>query len=342
MDREDSRIDLETAFARFQALRGCVEHRPWNADMPMERALDVLSDTLGELRRAEGEIRKLRERVSNLKDQRDRARRLRSQLEERLVAVQKLEAVGRLAGGIAHDFNNILQVVMGRAQLLLDSMGEGERNRKHAREIRTAGQRAAALARQLLAFSRPKARYSGAVDGAAVIAGMREMLELVVGRGVSLELCLDAGAGSVAIERGQLEQIIINLVMNARDAMPGGGVISISMRRAFLRKTEVPVASGGEPGEYMVVTVADTGIGMDRETRARIFDPYFTTKDDAHGTGLGLARVQCLVSQSRGWIAVETSPGAGSRFEIFLPSAVALALPSGDLDRKNPCGAAAG
>ncbi|MFL6290639.1 MAG: ATP-binding protein [Thermoanaerobaculia bacterium] len=238
--------------------------------------------------------------------------------EERLRHSQKLEAVGRLAGGVAHSFNNLLAAIALHAELLLEARGsEGERLR-HAEEIQSAGERAAALARQLLAFSRKQVLQPRPLDISREIAGMVPMLRRLVGEHIELEARLDPDAGWMHGDLGQLEQVILNLVANARDAMPDGGRLGLETRAAEVN------GQGGrfpglKPGPYVEIAVRDTGTGMADEIRSRLFEPFFTTKDRDKGTGLGLATVYGIVRQSGGDIAVESRPGEGSSFVLFLP-----------------------
>jgi len=238
--------------------------------------------------------------------------------EDRLRHSQKLEAVGRLAGGVAHSFNNLLAAISLHAELLLEARGsEGERLR-HAEEIRSAGERAAALARQLLAFSRKQVLQPRPLDISGEIAAMVPMLRRLVGEHIALETRLDPDAGWMHGDLGQLEQVILNLVANARDAMPDGGRLVIETRPAEVN------GQGGrfpglKPGPYVEIAVRDTGTGMADEIRARLFEPFFTTKDRDKGTGLGLATVYGIVRQSGGDIAVESRPGKGASFFLYLP-----------------------
>jgi two-component system, cell cycle sensor histidine kinase and response regulator CckA len=314
MTAEGTSLDLEDLWTLLQTIRSSLAE---TTDRPMERALDSLGASLSELRDARCELARLREEVVSLRSERNELERRRAELEARLFALQKLEVVGRLASGIAHDFNNLILIVMGRAGILLERLPEGDPGRKHAREIRKAGRRASALARQLLAFSRPKKREPHPLDSFQAVEGTVEMLELVVGKGIALQLDLDPLAGAVEIERGQLEQIILNLAMNARDAMPSGGTLSIATRRVALRCREL--VGDARSGVFVVLTVADTGIGIDASIQELIFEPYFTTKGEGQGTGLGLASVLCLVRQHHGWVRVSSSPGEGARFDVYLP-----------------------
>jgi two-component system, cell cycle sensor histidine kinase and response regulator CckA len=317
MTEGGTRLDLDEALALLQTIRSSVVQRPWQPNRPMEQALDGLGASLSELGRARRELAQLHQEVVALRAERDEIERSRAELEGRLYALQKLEVVGRLAGGIAHDFNNLILIIMGRAGILLECMREGDPGRKHAREIRKAGRRASALARQLLACSRPKKRDPRPLDSCQAVEGTVEMLELVVGTWIELELNLDRDAGEVEVDRGQLEQIILNLAMNARDAMPSGGTLRIATRRVALRGEEL--AGAGRQGEFVVLSVTDTGAGIDPSIQDRIFEPYFTTKREGHGTGLGLASVLGIVRQHHGWITVRSAPGEGARFEVYLP-----------------------
>ena len=239
--------------------------------------------------------------------------------EERLRHAQKLEAVGRLAGGIAHSFNNLLAAIALHAELLLEARGsEGERQR-HAEEIRSAGERAAALARQLLAFSRKQVLQPQPLDVSREIAAMVPMLRRLVGEHIELEARLDPDAGWMHGDLGQLEQVILNLVANARDAMPDGGRLGLETRAAEVNG-EGGRCPGLKPGPYVEIAVRDTGTGMAEEIRSRLFEPFFTTKDRDKGTGLGLATVYGIVRQSGGDIAVESRPGEGSSFFLYLPA----------------------
>jgi PAS domain S-box-containing protein len=224
-------------------------------------------------------------------------------LQEQYLRAQKMEAVGNLAGGVAHDFNNLLSVIAINAALLLDDLGQGE-GRTEVQEILSAAQNGAALTRQLLAFSRRQVFQPVPFDLRTVVRSMEPLLRRTIGENVALEVELAGGAegATVLADRGQLEQVLLNLCVNARDAMPGGGTITIAVSVA---------------GDHVVLDVADTGVGMPEETRARVFEPFFTTK--ATGTGLGLATVYGIVQRSGGRIAVQSAVGEGTRFQIELP-----------------------
>jgi PAS domain S-box-containing protein len=243
----------------------------------------------------------------------------RSRLEEQLQQSAKMEAVGRLAGGIAHDFNNLLTAIQGYSELALGRLETDDPQRRDIEEIRRAAERAASLTRQLLAFGRRQMLQPKVIDLNAVVADMESMLRRLIGEDVELSTDLEPNLGSVRADPGQIEQVLMNLAVNARDAMPGGGCLTISTRNG-----EVAVGTTRErvvikPGPYVVLSVADTGHGMSTEVRERIFEPFFTTKEAGRGTGLGLATVYGIVKQSGGYIWVDSAPGAGSAFHIYLP-----------------------
>ena len=239
--------------------------------------------------------------------------------EVQLRQLQKMEAVGRLAGGIAHDFNNLLTVIMGRSALLMRQVPAGDPKRKSIENIDETAQRAALLPRQLLAFSRKQVLQPGLLDLKAVVVGMTEILRRLIGPAIEFSIVAPEELGSVKMDRGQAEQILVNLVVNARDAMPDGGQVTINTQDVALDELDATRLGGLTPGPYVMLAVTDTGIGMDAHTQARIFEPFFTTKEPGKGTGLGLATVFGIVRQSGGAIAVESAPGAGTTFRIYLP-----------------------
>jgi signal transduction histidine kinase/ActR/RegA family two-component response regulator len=251
--------------------------------------------------------------------------------------LQKMEAVGQLAGGIAHDFNNLLTVIAGRTYLLLSGLDADHPHRKGIETIDNTAQRAALLTRQLLAFSRKQVLAPTVLDLNEVMAGLKDILDRLIGESIDLVFDLAPGLGRAKLDRGQIEQVMVNLVVNARDAMPGGGrigvgTINVDLDEAFLRPD-----GGGTPGAHVMVAVSDTGTGMDERTRARIFEPFFTTKEVGKGTGLGLATVLGIVQQSGGCIRVDSQVGVGTTFRIYFPQveeaaaseAVAAAPPRG-------------
>jgi len=242
------------------------------------------------------------------------------QLEEQLHQAQKLESVGRLAGGIAHDFNNLLTIINGYSALLLSRMEEG-RLRDSILEIQKAGERAADLTRQLLAFSRKQALQARPVDLNALISDAENMIRRLIGEDIELASELAADLGPVLADPAQMNQVLLNLAVNARDAMPGGGRLTI--RTEHMRVDDASQASFPdlEPGDYVLWTISDTGVGMDEHVKAHLFEPFFTTKPQGVGTGLGLSTVYGIIRQSRGWIGVTSEPGSGATFRILLPRA---------------------
>jgi len=242
------------------------------------------------------------------------------QLEEKFRQAQKMEAVGRLSGGVAHDFNNLLGVIIGYAEFLQESLAPDNSLRGSVDEILKAGKRAASLTRQLLAFSRQQVLDPKVLDLKVVLSDMDKMLRRLIGEDIELATTLGAGLGHLKADQGQLEQVLLNLVVNARDAMPQGGKLSINaenmvMDEAFIRRYPYPV----QPGPYICLTVSDSGVGMDAETKARAFEPFFTTKEKGKGTGLGLSTVYGVVKQSGGYIDIYSTLGAGTTFKIYLP-----------------------
>ncbi|MEW6321421.1 MAG: ATP-binding protein [Acidobacteriota bacterium] len=248
----------------------------------------------------------------------------RKQLEEQFRQAHRMEAVGRLAGGIAHDFNNLLTAITGFATLTLNDMPESDTHRKHIDQIRRAAERAASLTRQLLAFSRRQVLQLQPVDLRTSITDMGRMLQRLIGEDIRLELRLADATTVVETDPSQMELVLLNLAVNARDAMPRGGTLTISTARV-----RVEGASGGatrhglpaRPGDYVVLSVRDTGVGMPPYVVERIFEPFFTTKPTGQGTGLGLSTVHGIVMQSGGHISVASAPGEGTTFDIYLPAA---------------------
>ncbi len=247
--------------------------------------------------------------------------------EERLRHAQKLESMGRLAGGIAHDFNNLLAAINGYSDLILSNMSEDDAYRAYMLEIRRAGERAATLTSRLLAYSRKQVLQPRLVDLEKTVEGMADMLRRLIAPAISLETRLSHDLGPVKVDPGQLEQTIMNLVVNAKDAMPKGGRILMETGRTRLGEPDEPGRSDADycavPGEYASLRIADEGVGMDEATRLRVFEPFFTTKPEGRGTGLGLSMVYGFVKQSGGCISVQSRPSQGSTFSILLPMVAA-------------------
>jgi len=239
--------------------------------------------------------------------------------EEQLRASQKMEAVGRLAGGVAHDFNNLLTVIQGHSELLLTRLHDDDPIRKEIEEIRKAGDRAAGLTRQLLAFSRRQVLQARVLDLNEVVVDMEKMLRRLIGEDIDLITRPGPGIAHVKADPGQLEQVIMNLAVNARDAMPEGGRLIIETADATLDEEFCRTHPPTHPGRYVMLALIDTGIGMSPEILSHVFEPFFTTKERGKGTGLGLATVYGIVKQSEGYVWVESAPGGGSSFRIYLP-----------------------
>jgi two-component system, cell cycle sensor histidine kinase and response regulator CckA len=253
-------------------------------------------------------------RITALRDVTDKR-----QLEEQLRQAQKMEAIGRLAGGVAHDFNNLLTVIRGSCDFLLEGLPERSAAREDVDEIRKAADAAAALTRQLLAFSRQQVVQPKLVLVEEVLANNGKILRRLIGEDIKLNMVLSSTPSTVRIDPGQLEQIVINLAVNARDAMPVGGQVTIETRAVEIDDSYARTHSAVTPGRFVMIGVSDTGVGMDERTRARIFEPFFTTKEAGKGTGLGLSTVYGIVKQAGGMVGVYSEPGHGATFKIYLP-----------------------
>lgn len=299
--------------ARATGVGRCLEYRVRHKNGEWR----VLESTASAVRSAGGEVEKLV--IVN------RDVTARRELQQQLILSQRLEAVGKLSGGIAHDFNNLLGVIIGYAEVLQQNLRTEDSLREAVDEIRKAGQRAAALTQQLLAFSRKQVLEPKILDLNAIVLDMEKMLRRLIGEDVSLKFDVRPGVGNVKADRSQLEQVLLNLAVNARDAMPRGGELRIETADGELTEKDVRRYRYVVPGRYVVLTVSDNGVGMDAETQSHIFEPFFTTKEKGKGTGLGLATVYGIVKQSGGYIWLDSARGEGTTFRIFLPRAAGIA-----------------
>jgi len=271
----------------------------------------VVSLTLSPIRDAAGAVTG----VSAIARDMTEHRRLERQFQQ----AQKMEAVGRLAGGLAHDFNNYLTIINGFSQMLLSSLGAADPAREWIGEIKKAGAHASSLMRDLLVFSRQQVLSPRVLDLNAVVADLEKMLRHLIGADVELAVVPGAALGQVKADAGQIKQVILNLAVNARDAMPRGGKLTIETTNFELHAADPHQFPALAAGQYVLLAVSDTGMGMDTETQAHIFEPFFTTKEEGKGTGLGLAMVYGTVKQSGGGIWVHSEPGQGATFKIYLP-----------------------
>jgi signal transduction histidine kinase len=239
--------------------------------------------------------------------------------EAQLRQAQKMEAVGRLAGGVAHDFNNVLTAIFGYADLVLDSLDAEDPRRTDLDEIKRAAHRAAGLTRQLLAFSRKQVMQPRQINLNHIIENLETLLLKLIGQEIVLQIDAAPSLWDIRADPGQIEQVLMNLASNARDAMPEGGRLTIATANEDLRPDDATSLLGIAPGRFVRLTVADTGHGIPAGVRAHIFEPFFTTKEQGKGTGLGLATVYGIVKQSGGWVYLDEGPGAGTSFRIYLP-----------------------
>jgi hypothetical protein len=324
MERLFSREELARVPLRYESLgsRG--------APLVVERELlrcdgSALPVEMSSKRMPDGSYQSI---VRDVSDRR-RAEQERLALETRLRQAQKMEAIGRLAGGVAHDFNNLLTAITGSLTLAMRDVGEGSRARRWLVEVDAAAWRAAALTRQLLAFSRKQIIAPRVVDLREVVEGLRPMLARLIGEDVALHTTLPPEPCRAVVDQGQVEQVLLNLAANARDAMPFGGALALDVGATVVDETFAHSHPEARTGPHAVISVKDTGHGMTEEVRTRLFEPFFTTKPAGAGTGLGLAMVYGAVQQNRGWIEVDSAPGHGTTFRIFLPLVEGAAAATG-------------
>jgi two-component system cell cycle sensor histidine kinase/response regulator CckA len=283
-------------------------------EVALARARDELEERVA-VRTAE--LAKANEGLTEQIIERERAEAAQVRLEAQLRQAQKMETVGRLAAGIAHDFNNMLTVINGFSELLLQKIDDGASD--DLEQIRYAGGRAADLTRRLLAFSRQQVLQPRVLNLNDVLTNFEAILQHVIGEDVALATILEPSLAPVRVDAGQIEQLILNLALNARDAMPDGGGLTIETANVDLDQDYVALHIGVKAGPHVVMRVRDTGVGMEADTQARLFEPFFTTKPAGQGTGLGLATVFGIVQQSGGHLAINTAPGQGTTFAIYLP-----------------------
>ena len=277
-----------------------------------------ISETSWVARDASGAIMHYEGRASDVTEKKH-IEKERVQLETRMRQAQKMEAVGRLAAGVAHDFNNLLTAILGVVDLLLLDLAPDDRRGTDLMDIREAASRAAALTSQLLAFSRQQVLVLQRLDLNAIVTNGERLLRRVLGENIQITTTLDPDLGSIEADQGQLAQVFLNLAVNARDAMPNGGALTIATRNVELDAPHSEERFEVKPGPYVMLTVTDTGVGMDRDTQVHLFEPFFSTKEAAKGTGLGLATVYAIVKQSHGYIWVSSEPGQGTTFKVYLP-----------------------
>ena len=312
--RLEGTVKLITAAASVATFLLLVPLLPLLVSLPSP---SQLAAQVEERRRAEDEVRTIN---AELEQRVARRTAERHALQDQLLHAQKMEAVGRLAGGVAHDFNNLLTVILGYNEMLGERLRDDPESTEYVEEVRRATQRASALTSQLLAFSRRQVAQPRLVDLSEVVRQTDRMLQRVIGEDITLEIHLEENLPMVKVDPTHMDQVILNLAINSRDAMPGGGKLLIETAAVELSADYTGRHIGAEPGRYVLLAVSDTGTGMDEDTRRRIFEPFFTTKEQGKGTGLGLAIVYGIVKQNGGDILVYSEPGRGTSFKIYLPA----------------------
>ncbi|MCX5906977.1 MAG: ATP-binding protein, partial [Deltaproteobacteria bacterium] len=274
----------------------------------------------------EGRITGIRSSMEDVTERRQAEEALRKS-EEQLRQFQKVEAIGRLAGGVAHDFNNLLMTIKGCSELLLQAFDPGDARRDEVEEIRKAAEQATSLTNQLLAFGRRQVLQPQVLDLQAIVANMHKMLRRLIGEDIDLITTADPKLWPVKVDRSQIEQVLMNLVVNSRDAMPNGGKITIEITNMHLDEEYARRHVSVKPGPYVLMAVSDTGCGMDKVTLSHLFEPFFTTKEKGKGTGLGLSTVYGIVKQSGGNLWPYSELGKGTTFKVYLPRAAETIQP---------------
>jgi signal transduction histidine kinase len=324
--RLEGLIKAMTAFASLATFAMLVPMMPTLISLPSPAQLSQINEDLSrevkERRSAEEEVRKINEDLEARVARRTAEYR---DLQDQLLHAQKMEAVGRLAGGVAHDFNNLLTVILGYNELLSEQLRMHPSAVEYADEVRHAAQRASSLTNQLLAFSRRQVAVPRVVDLNEIVESIDKMLRRIIGEDMQLELRLTRGIPAVKVDPSHIDQVIMNLAVNSRDAMPEGGTLTLETSEVQLSDEYAGRHIGVQPGRYVMLAVSDTGVGMDPATKARLFEPFFTTKEKGKGTGLGLSIVYGIVKQNGGEILVYSEPGRGTAFKIYLPAVDSVA-----------------